>query len=58
VTPDILVMDSLLLTQAWLARHTAQANGGEFGDNRVVADFWYDAVHRRFFTRSLRKAAD
>lgn len=48
-----LVMDSPRLTDAWLARHTYQANGGTYGDNAAVADFWYDAVHRRLFTRSL-----
>ena len=48
-----LVMDSPRLTNGWLDRHTYQANGGSFGDNLAVADFWYDAVHRRFFTRSL-----
>jgi hypothetical protein len=46
-------MDSPRLTDAWLARHTPQANGGSFGDNAAVADFWYDAVHRRVVTRSL-----
>lgn len=48
-----LLADSPRLTDAWLARHTYQANGGSFGDNMAVADFWYDAVHRRLFTRSL-----
>jgi hypothetical protein len=47
------VMDSPRLTAEWLARHTYQANGGSYGDNAAVADFWYDAVHRRIFTRSL-----
>jgi hypothetical protein len=36
-----------------LAQHTYQANGGSFGDNMAIADFWYDAVHRRVFSRSL-----
>jgi hypothetical protein len=48
-----LVLDSPRLTDAWLAHHTYQANGGSFGDNLAVADFWYDAVHRRLFSRSL-----
>lgn len=48
-----LVMDSPRLTNFWLARHTYQSNGGDYGDNRVVADFWYDGVHRRLFSRSL-----
>jgi hypothetical protein len=48
-----VVWDSPVLTEAWLQRHTYQANGGLFGDNTAIADFWYDAVHRRIFTRSL-----
>ena len=48
-----VIWDSPRLTAAWLARHTYQANGGSFGDNTAIADFWYDAVHRRIFTRSL-----
>lgn len=48
-----VVWDSPRLTSAWLERHTYQANGGLYGDNTAFADFWYDAVHRRIFTRSL-----
>jgi hypothetical protein len=48
-----LSLDSPRLTDAWLARHDYQGNGGPFGDNSAIADFWYDAVHRRLFTRSL-----
>lgn len=48
-----LVLDSPRISHAWLERHTAQSNGQQFGDNAAVADFWYDAVHRRLFTRSL-----
>jgi hypothetical protein len=48
-----VVLDSPLLTDEWLAHHTYQANGGQYGDNRMVADFWFDAVHRRIMTRSL-----
>jgi hypothetical protein len=48
-----VVWDSPRLTAEWLARHTYQANGGTYGDNTAIADFWYDAVHRRIFTRSL-----
>ena len=47
------VIDSLRLTDFWLARHDYQANGGDYGDNGAIADFWYDAVHRRLFSRSL-----
>ena len=48
-----LVLDSPRVTRDWLSRHTYQSNGGAFGDNLAVADFWYDAVHRRVFSRSL-----
>ncbi len=48
-----LVVDSPRITDTWLARHTYQANGSWYGDNAAVADFWYDAVHRRLFSRSL-----
>ena len=48
-----LVVDSPLITDEFLRNHHAQANGGTYGDNMAVADFWYDAVHRRLFTRSL-----
>jgi hypothetical protein len=47
-----VVFDSPLLTDAWLAAHAYQSNGATFGDNTAVADFWYDAVHRRVMTRS------
>lgn len=45
--------DSPLITDEFLANHDWQANGGTYGDNMAVADFWFDAVHRRIFTRSL-----
>jgi hypothetical protein len=48
-----VLIDSPLLTDDWLARHAYQSNGGAYGDNEAIADFWYDAVHRRIFTRSL-----
>ena len=47
------VIDSPRITGEFLSRHTYQANGGEYGDNAATADFWYDAVHRRIFSRSL-----
>jgi hypothetical protein len=47
------ILDSPRLTTEWLSRHAYQSNGGSFGDNMAVADFWYDAVHRRVFSRSL-----
>ena len=43
-----LVADSPSLTDTWLAAHDYQ--GG--GDGAIVADFWYDGVHRRVFSRS------
>jgi hypothetical protein len=48
-----MVIDSPRLTELWLTRHGQQSNGGTYGDNTVVADLWYDSVHRRLFTRSL-----
>jgi hypothetical protein len=48
-----LTLDSPRLTADWLSRHDYQSNGGPYGDNAAIADFWYDAVHRRLFTRSL-----
>lgn len=47
------ILDSPRLTTEWLSQHTYQSNGGSFGDNIALADFWYDAVHRRLFSRSL-----
>jgi hypothetical protein len=47
------VIDSPRITGEFLARHVYQSNAGQHGDNTVVADLWYDAVHRRLFTRSL-----
>jgi hypothetical protein len=48
-----MVIDSPRLTELWLTRHGSESNGGSFGDNVAVADFWYDSVHRRLFTRSI-----
>lgn len=48
-----VVFDSPRLTDAWLERHTYHGGGTVYGDNHVVADLWYDGVHRRLFTRSL-----
>ena len=42
-----LIADSPLLTNEWIAAHEYRAS-----DYTVVADFWYDAIHRRIFTRS------
>jgi hypothetical protein len=50
--PMHFVIDSPRLDENWLANHHYQSNGGSFGDNAAVADFWYDAVHRRIMSRS------
>jgi hypothetical protein len=47
-----VIIDSPLLTDLWIGQHTYGANAGVFGDNVIAADFWYDAVHRRIFSRS------
>src|ERR1041384_1273351 len=46
------IADSPLLTDAWIAGHEYYGTDREFGDNKVVADFWYDAIHRRINSRS------
>jgi hypothetical protein len=47
-----LVADSPFLTDAWLAAHDYRGNNRNAKDGTVIADFWYDGVHRRIFTRS------
>ena len=47
-----LIADSPLLTDAWIAGHEYHGTDPAYGDNKVVADFWYDAIHRRIFSRS------
>ena len=47
-----LIADSPFLTDEWIAAHDYNGSTPAARDNRVVADFWYDAVHRRIFTRS------
>jgi hypothetical protein len=47
-----LIADSPLLTDIWIARHQYQSSDRAFGDGAAIADFWYDAVHRRILTRS------
>ena len=46
-----LVADSPSLTDAWLGTHDYHGSDGT-GDGTIVADFWYDGVHRRIFSRS------
>src|ERR671914_90515 len=43
------MLDSTRLTTEWLSRHTYQSNGGSFGDNMAIADFWYYAARPRGF---------
>jgi hypothetical protein len=47
-----VVADSPLLTDAWLAAHDYRGSERANTDGTVTADFWYDGVHRRIFTRS------
>lgn len=47
-----LIVDSSLLTDAWISGHQYHPGSPRFGDNAAVADFWYDGVHRRIFSRS------
>jgi hypothetical protein len=50
----VLMGENWLVDGLFLGRHTQAANGGGFGDNMVIADFWYDATHRRIHTRSIQ----
>jgi hypothetical protein len=48
-----LIADSPLLTDAWLAGHQYRGPNPANADNKAaIADFWYDGVLRRIFTRS------
>jgi hypothetical protein len=47
-----LIADSPLLTDQWIAGHDYRGSNRASGDNTAIADFWYDAVHRRIFSRS------
>jgi hypothetical protein len=47
-----LVADSPLLTDEWLAAHDYHGSERASTDGIATADFWYDGVHRRIFTRS------
>jgi hypothetical protein len=47
-----LIGDSPLLTDRWIAGHDYRGRDRRFDHGKVVADFWYDAVHRRIFSRS------
>ena len=50
----VLIGANEVVDGSFLVRHSHQANGGSFGDNAAVADFWYDGTHRRVVTRSLQ----
>ena len=47
-----LVADSPRLTDPWLASHDYGGSERTATDGTAIADFWYDGVHRRIFTRS------
>jgi hypothetical protein len=47
-----LIADSPLLNDEWIARHEYNGTNRTYRDSTVVADFWYDAIHRRVFSRS------
>ena len=48
-----LIADSPLLTDAWIAGHQYRGPNPAQADNKAaIADFWYDGVLRRIFTRS------
>jgi hypothetical protein len=47
-----LVADTPALTNAWLAAHDYRGSDQNATDRTTIADFWYDGVHRRIFTRS------
>jgi len=46
------IIDSPLLTDGWIAAHQYHPRTARLGDNAAIADFWYDGVHRRIFSRS------
>jgi hypothetical protein len=50
----VLIGANEVVDSSFLVGHSHQANGGLFGDNAAVADFWYDGTHRRIVTRSLQ----
>lgn len=50
----VLIGANEVVDGSFLVRHSHQANGGSFGDNAAVADFWYDGTHRRILTRSIQ----
>ena len=54
VGPLHLLVDSPLVTAEFLAGHHYEANGTRLGDNAIVADAFYDAVHRRLIARSIQ----
>ena len=47
-----LIADSPLLTDLWIAAHDYAGSNRASADNKAIADFWYDAVHRRIYSRS------
>jgi hypothetical protein len=53
-TTSLIFGENLRASVEFMGRHTRQANGGQFGDNALIADFLYDGAHRRVITRSLQ----
>ncbi len=49
----VLIGSNELITPEFLARHTAQSNGGSWGNNTIVADLFYDGATRSILGRSL-----
>ena len=47
-----LMADSPILTDEWISRHEYNGPDPAYNDGKVIADFWYDAIHRRVFSRS------
>jgi hypothetical protein len=47
-----LIADSPLLSDPWIAAHDYGGTNRATTDKTAIADFWYDAVHRRIFSRS------
>lgn len=47
-----LIVDSALLTDAWIVNHQYHPEDPRLADSAAIADFWYDGVHRRILSRS------
>jgi len=49
----VRIGENLNVTDAFLVNHRYNQGGTRYGDNRIVADWLYDAVERRQFLRTL-----